>query len=300
MGTKNLPAKMYKSGSRHEKTLRFVFNDNSDRYISIAKALSEVNRVAYRDGLYYYISSVELQDAADGSTVDIFTLADTWLTKQSWIRGYQHWVKMNNRTSIPAAKYSDFKIRMTSGAPSGTLAVPESHGTADEWDLSKFIYDKTAENGGMGSADLYMVGNHTGSFPNITGYGLVKGYKDTRRNAGDITAADEPVPDAAQTDIMSLMGSDGHPEIVANKVDSGDLTPYDHDNFYGTTSSDLTRQFRLATGYGAGRATTIGGFCVPFGLMKVEASCDGEYSLTIKLTPGPYHGVYAERVFDDQ
>jgi len=300
MGTKNLPAKMYKSGQRTEKTLRFVFDDNNDRYLDLSKALSEVNRVAYRQGLYYYVSAVELQDAADGSTVDISVLPDTWVTKQSWIRGYQHWQKMNERSDIPVAKYSDFKIRMTQTVSSGTFATPEGHGSADEYALSKYIYDLAAESGSMGEADLFMVGAEQGQFPNITGYGLIRGYMNTRRNAGDINAADDPVPDAASADIMALTGSDGHPQIVANKVDSNDLTPYDHDNYYGASQGDLSRQFRLATGYGAGRATTIGGFCVPFGLMKVEATCDGEWSLTIKLTPGPYHGVYAERVFDDQ
>lgn len=300
MGIKNLPAKIYKSGQREELKLRFAFANNNDAYIDIAKALSEVNRKHYRQGLYYYIQSVELLDSADGSTVDISTLPDTWVAKNAWIRGYEHWNRINQRSPAPLAKYADFKIRMTSTSASGTVLTPDGHGTSDEWNKSEFNFNKDAETGQMGVASIYMTGGHTGGFPNVTGYGLITGYSETRRNAGDITSADDPIPAGAVTDILMVDGSDGHVEITASKIEENDLTPYDHDNYYGTASSDLTRQDRLATGYGAGRATKIGGFCVPFGLLMLEPNCDGSFSVTITMTPGPYHGVYAERVFDEQ
>jgi hypothetical protein len=298
--TRNLPAKKYSSGERTEKTIRFAFSSNSDVYIDLSKALGEVNRRSYRQGLYYYIQSVELQDATDGSTVDIYTIADNWLTKQAWIRGYQHWNRINERSEAPLSKYADFKIRMTQSGASATFAVPEGHGSADEYALSNFLYNKTAETGGMGSAAVYMCGTHDGAFPNVNGYGLINGYHKSRRNAGDIQTAVDPAADTISQDILVLDGSDGHPEITDAKVSENDLTPYDHDNAFGFSTSDLTRQYRLSTGSGAGRATTIPGFCVPFGLMKLDPACDGEWSLTVKLAPGPYHGVYAERVFDEQ
>lgn len=318
MGTKNLPAQKYSSGQRTEKTLRFLLDTGSNEttladqtvYIDLAKALSEVNRKHYRQGLYYYISSVELQDAMDGSTVDIETLCDNWVTKNAWIRGHQHWNRINARSAAPLAKYADFKIRMTSATASGTVQIPvqggngsannSSNGGADEWNRSEFKYNKTAEAGAMGSAAIYMAGDHTGSFPDVTGYGLVKGYSETRRNKGDITSGDEPIPTGATTDILLVDGSDGHPDLTLNKIEENDLTPYDHDDYYGTAAGDLTRQYRLTVGNGAARAATIQGFCVPLGLLKLTASAAGEYSITIKLTPGPYHGVYAERVYDEQ
>lgn len=300
MASKNLPAKKYSSGQRHERLLYIERTNNDDFFIDLAKMLSEVNRKHYRQGLYYYIQSIELQDNADGSTVDIFTIPDTWLTKQAWIRGYEHWQKMNGRTTLPAAKYADFKIRMTSDAVSATVVTPTGHGAADEWNLSEYIYDSDSEGGSMGNAPIYMLGPHQGSFPNITGYGLIKGYTSTRRNAGDITESVEPVPTGSAEDIMEISGSDGHPDISANKVDENDLTPYDHDNFFGGVGTDQVRQYRLSTGYGAGRATVTSGFCVPMGLMKVDPACSGTWSLSIKLAPGPYHGVYAERVYNEQ
>lgn len=300
MATKNLPAKIYKSGERTEKTLRFIASGNGTFYIDIAKALSEVNRRHYRQGLYYYVSAIELQDDEDGSTVDVSVIGDTWLTKQAWIRGYKHWNRINERSDAPLSKYADFKIRITSSALSATVLTPEGHGTADEWERSKFHYNKTAETGGMGVADIYMCGTHQGTFPNVTGYGLVNGYNRTRRNAGDINENVDPTDVNIETDILVLDGADGHPELTAAKTGENDLTPYDHDNLFGVSSSDVTRQFRLATSTGAGRAVIGGGFCVPFGLMKVEHQCDGEFSFMMKLVPGPYHGVYAERVYDDQ
>ena len=301
MASKNLPAKKYTSGQREEKILYFERDNNDTWYIDIAKALSEVNRKAYRQGLYYYVQSVELQDNADGSTVDIYTLPDTWLTKQAWIRGYTHWSEMMDKLDVPAAKYADFKIRMTSLSASLTLEVPHGHGTADEWNRSEFNYNKSEESGAQGTSSIYMCGPNAGSWPNTTGYGLITGYTNTRRNIGDIVEGTDPVPTAtAAEDILLLDNQDGHPQSTLQKIDDNDLTPYDHDNFYGVANGDLTRQFRLSTGFGAGRAATMGGFCAPLGLLKVDAACTGTYSVSLKLVPGPYHGVYAERVFDEQ
>ena len=63
----NLPAKKYKAGERTELSLRFVWNAGDGNttntiYIDLAKALSMVNRRAYRQGLYYYVASIEFSN----------------------------------------------------------------------------------------------------------------------------------------------------------------------------------------------------------------------------------------------
>jgi hypothetical protein len=46
---------------------------------------------------------------------------------------------------------------------------------------------------------------------------------------------------------------------------------------------------------------TMPGFCVPFGLLEVLTTASGGGSdngitVMIEMAPGPYHGVYAERL----
>ena len=306
--SKNLPAKKYDAGQRTEKMLRFAGNGDRTFYIDIAKALSEVNRKHYRQGLYYYVQNVEFIDTSSDSTLDIYTLADTWVTKNAWIRAYNAWQTQQHSVDLPQAKYSDFKIRMTSASASGTVDIPiqggdgsnnnTGTGGADEWNRSEIMYNKTAETGGMGGLVLYMTGGATGAGDSMTGYGLIEGYMNTRRNIGDITSADDPVPDAAQEDKLAIMGTDGHPEVASKLVTENDLTPYDHDDCYGTAADDLTRQFRLTTSDGL---SSVGpGFCAPLGLLKCVANVTGDFDIAVTLAPGPYHGVYAERVYDEQ
>ena len=87
----NLPAKKYKAGERTELSLRFVWNAGDGNttntvYIDLAKALSMVNRRAYRQGLYYYVASVEFSNGTE-AYAQINTLPDTWMTKQAWAVG---------------------------------------------------------------------------------------------------------------------------------------------------------------------------------------------------------------------
>ena len=292
---KNWPAKMYKKGQPAELMLRFETSGNTDFYIDLSKALGEINRKAMRQGLYYYIQNVEFQDTTDGATLDLYTLADTWYTRNAWIRGYNKWCEQQARSDAPFAKYADFKIRMTSATASGTVLTPQGHGAADEFNRSEFIYNKDGD-AGVGTAAIYMTGAHTGAYPNVTGYGLIQGYVSTRRNAGDINSSDDPIPSGANQDILISDGADGAGDVTTNKIEDNDLTPYDHDDMFGTAAGDLTRQFRLTTS-ALNRAVIGPGFCAPCGLLKFTTSgTSGNFSLQIRLVPGPYHGVYAERI----
>jgi len=292
---KNWPAKMYKKGQEAELMLRFETSSTSDWYIDLARALGEVNRKAYRQGLYYYIQSVEFQEATDGAALDIYTIADTWVTRNAWIRGYNKWCELNDKANVPFAKYADFKVAMTSDAGSKTVQTPQGHGSADEYNLSNYIYNKDGD-AGIGNAEIYFVGPHTGAFPNVTGYGLVTGYAKTRRNAGVIDLTNEPIPNDADEDILVNDSADGSTVVTNSKISENDLTPYAHADHFGTAVGDLTRQFRLTTST-LNRAVMGPGFCVPCGLLKVSPSgTSGAYSLQIRLVPWPYNGVYAERI----
>ncbi len=149
----NLPAKKYKAGERTERTLRFAWdagNDGGTKYIDLAKSLSTLNRRAYRQGLYYYVSSAYF---INGSTahVQINTLPDTWMTKVAWARGYKKWSRMNREAangsgSMIYPKYHDFKTQMVNGSTIMDCVNADLGGgsptvvtyTSDDWVISKF------------------------------------------------------------------------------------------------------------------------------------------------------------------
>ena len=61
----NYPAKKYKKGTPVQTRLSFEFTGSQTKYIDLAQALSAVNRRLYRQGLYYYVNSIELYDSSN-------------------------------------------------------------------------------------------------------------------------------------------------------------------------------------------------------------------------------------------
>ena len=209
MGSTNLPAKMYSSGERTQRVLRFEINDGNSgtKYIDLAKALSLVNRKMYRQGCYYYVSGIEFADngATDGSTLDVITAPDNWVTKNSWIRGYQKWNEINDKVDVENPKYHDFKIMLDSTDPSAATLLPNGIGTQsftqDEWILSTYNLPDTG-NSNYVSMGISLMGNHVGSFPDQTRYSLIKGYGNTRNRIS--IRSDQPAPDVAAEDVLML------------------------------------------------------------------------------------------------
>ena len=60
MAGANLPSKKYTKSSPTVTRLSFECNGGSTEYIDVAKALSIINRKFARQGVYYYVNSVEL------------------------------------------------------------------------------------------------------------------------------------------------------------------------------------------------------------------------------------------------
>ena len=83
----------------------------------------------------------------------------------------------------------------------------------------------------------------------------------------------------------------------------GDEPPYDHNIMTGANSSEETVSKAIVrTGLGGAALARAPGFCAPLGLLQVNvsdfqaASSVGLVELIIKMVPGTYNGVYAERI----
>lgn len=313
----NLPAKKYKAGERTVTRLHFKWNAGEDggaKYIDIAKALSQVNRRAYRQGLYYYVSKATFSNNGV-AYCQVNTLMDNWITKAAWTRGFKMWSKMNRKATqdMPGLiypKYHDFKVMMhpNSGTTLNAAYGNQTSSTeysSDDWVISDFVTEDPvdADPRNTDTFTSHMLGAHTGSAGSWTSVGLIRSLNDVWRYD---PAEGVPSLDAdADTDPIANLFDDGDnfDDVRLNLDQDNDEPPYNHDVMPGASSTDeQTMAALMRTSAGAGAYVSAPGFCAPFGLLEVfvtdfgAGESIGDVELTLDLVPGTYHGVYAERV----
>ena len=330
MARANLPAKKYKKSNPTQIRLSFEGMGSITTYIDIARALSAINRKFYRQGLYYYVNSVEIYNN-EQSVFDIMTLPDTWVTKNAWNRGFQLFQKMNSMVDDPITnmgrpKYHDFKVYMTNehraaaqnGLTQHLNMLPYTHypgatnamvhGSLGEWDYSQFVSadsdgDIDGETIGQQADNFYvhMVGTHSGSSDNWTSVGLIKSYAESRVTVTPAEPNDQQVDNTDPLiNIFDFSSEEQMNDIIDLLKTENDQPPYDLNSYVGedvSTGGGLTQVARIGTEVGLGRVGKAAGFCAPMGLIAVDVSdADTAWRLVLNLAPGTYHGVYAERV----
>lgn len=305
MAGANLPAKKYKKTSPTSLRLCFEGSGNTTRFIDVARALSVINRKFYRQGVYYYVNSVELYNNED-AYIDLHTCPDNWVTKNSWNMGFRMFQKMNAQVDTPRPKYHDFKVKMSNLQTEANTFDPETFGingaftshAPDEWQFSKFTTLKS-DGGDSDMFEVHVLGPHVGSEGNWTSIGLIESYENSR-----------PIPDGSGSPIidddndtdpmLNLFDASGDHamEDIRKELDAAnDLTPYDANNYIGSGNTEQMQHVaRLATSVTTGRVAKASGFCAPFGLICVDPQSTATgYRIVINLAAGTYHGVYAER-----
>lgn len=316
----NLPAKKHKAGQRTETRLHFKMDvGNGGSYlIDIAKALSQVNRRAYRQGLYYYASKVTFSN--NGVAYASFNTAmDNWVTLQAWKRGYRQWSKMNRKAmaDLPGAitpKYHDYKISLQS-SPALSDALDVSYGqlgatggyTSDDWEQSVYVTEDPPDSDPRNTDSFiaHLVGPHTGAADgtNWTSVGLIRSLDDSWPRLPE--EGNPSLDGDADTDPLANLfdAGDNYDDVRLNLDTDNDEAPYNNNVMPGSASTtELQCRAILRTGTGAGSLVSAPGFCIPFGLLNVvftdfdESGNIGDVEVTIDIVPGTYHGVHAERV----
>lgn len=320
MAGANLPAKKYKKTSPTQTRLSFEFVGGQTAFIDIAQALSAINRKFYRQGVYYYVNSVEVYNNSTG-VVDLHTAPDTWVTKNAHNRGFQIFQKMNRLVGSPLSavkpKYHDFKVFLNDLHRQSGSALPALHNIngnpgqsqlVDDWVYSQFVSaDSDGDFNAAGTAlnqeadNFYghLLGPHSGNSDNWTSIGLIKSYAETRGTVNSET------PDDANVDItdpllnlFDMSSEEQVNDIVQNLLDDNDNPPYNYNQYSGEAASSLQQVARIGTEIGVGRVGRASGFCVPFGLLCVDPwglPQGDEFRVVLNLAVGTYHGVYAER-----
>lgn len=312
---KNYAAKKYKKGTPSQIRLSFEMPaDRSTQFIDIARALSSINRRAVKQGHYFYVQSVELYDNAD-STVNIMTIPDTWVTRAAYRRAKGIYDMMNQKalmtvgSGIPG-KYHDFRVFMSDLHRTTGSKDASTHGLNDvsldvqvnDWDYSEFV---TADPSGGAPADEFfghMIGPEATSAGQLDSIGIIESYGRTRATVH----SDNPNMNNLDLTDQLLNMFDSYEEtqndIISNLESANERPPYDLDVYVGQDALSYQHQQRLVTSTQFGRVAHGGGFCAPLGLICVDPlPLEGgqdptTYRIVINLTPGPYHGVYAERM----
>jgi hypothetical protein len=306
MAGANLPAKKYSKTSPTVTRLAFESTGSGTKYIDIARALSIINRKFYRQGVYYYVNSVELYNNSDG-VVDLHTCPDTWVTKNAHQRGFKLFQKMNAQVDTPRPKYHDFKVKMRSDQTDANTMDPDVYNinsantsmAPDEWLFSKFATMKS-DGGAADNFTVHILGPHLGSDGNRDSIGLIKSYAETRaqppsQGQPDLQSSGHVDPLAT---LFDASGDHALEDIMDNLDDDNDQTPYDADSYLGESGAHMQHVARLTTTPTIGRVAKSSGFCAPFGLICVDAqnlAGDDNWRVVINLAAGTYHGIYGER-----
>ena len=337
---KNDPSYKKRMTSTHtaaERFLRFqvVHPGNSgetSHYIDIAKELSKLNRRMYRQGKVYRIANISItsRNTVDG-LVSFSTAPDTWVSRNSWIRGFELWNDMNKQALNlqPARKsqWHDFKVYLSDSHR--TASAARKPGVLDngnnayvdgEWVYSEYISPDGVANG-TDAFKAHLVGDHNGSPSAWASVSLIRSYAEARASV----QASVPLIDSGGDDdpLLNLFDDGTQVDEIAQNLDSyGDVPPYAWDatdvgeNYPGSSLNGpkpIVRRLAAIgtpdTRQGAGvegvAAPTVmlPGFDAMCGLVEIETqsqnragafrSGDDIIDIVIELAPGKYKGVAA-------
>jgi hypothetical protein len=313
MAGANLPAKKYKKKSPTITRLSFEFDGGSTQFIDIARALSILNRKFYRQGVYYYVNSVEIYNDETG-VVDLHTLPDNWITKNAHQRGFKLFQKMNAMVDDVSSgfrpKYHDFKVFMSNRHYQAGSASPRLYDinaatsgplNPDDWIYSKFVSADDDHNGAANADEfnVHMLGGHNGSTGIWNSIGLIRSYQDSRATVQITDPQDTPTsmaPIDPLINVFDFSSEEQMNDIIENLDADNDNTPYDVDNYIGRMDASMQHVARIGTEVGVGRVGRAAGFCAPFGLICVDPhGVNTAFRVVLNLAVGTYHGVYAER-----
>lgn len=309
-----------KGPQRADLVLNFALTAPTN-YISIPMALSMINRKLFSSNYTYAVESVTLfTTTASNPDIRIQTIPDNWPSRNSLVKAYHLWKDMRGKVLDQnpslAGTWSDFKpafdkdhtIAWQAGTP-GLRPIDGNYvlmAPAAEWEQAQIVMPQHDVDPATGTPDpaithyLHVLGDDDAASASL---GIIKGYASTRATV-HLEDPDDSEFDASNWMITLFDEGSADPELAANVTESNDRPPYDQDDYPGTGTNMANGQFQgylscmydVATG-AAKSSDSIGGFLAPAGLIKtVSTSTAGTEFLQIRLVPGSYKGVAAERL----
>lgn len=283
---------------------------NGTFYIDLARAVSEVNRRAYRQGRQWMVAGITFASTGTGQIV-LNKIPVTWMASNAWEKTFRAWDKQQMDAIKEAGaesavgKFRDFKIGLHDShyAAKGTnldLRPIDSLGNQynqGEWDWSEITLPNA---GGPGVAVDYSLVMCGGQGANTRA--MIRDYGQSRARV-EASTPDEGDPQNTFFADMFDVGS-SNADVIANATDRNDDAPYDRFNYPGGSSNGpglhihgFANIVAQTTGTALGvDVTQMHGGCFPCGLMEVnwtETENNANLVVQVHLVPGPYRGYLA-------
>jgi hypothetical protein len=172
----------------------------------------------------------------------------------------------------------------------------DPHANVTDWDYANLhTMDPDGNNAPSDEFTVMLLGSHQGSDNSWDAVSLIESYVNSKRHPGAHQQPKLLEEDMESDPLINMFDiSDTADDVLEDLQDFNDQPPYDQDGYYSDT-------IMRAQGHAfaqAGGNLMLPGFCVPFGLLEVLTTCGGDNTVKvlIEMAPGPYHGVYAERI----
>ena len=222
----------------------------TDNYISLSQVASILNRRFYRAGLDWAVAGFEIISGGGTGEVAIWKIPETWVARNSWIKGYHVWSEMNQKaleeSDSVKAKFTDFKVFMDADHHSAGLAanlLPNdasgATATPGEWEMSKVVNPDTTTPGTSDNFEIVWTG---ANFPGVGSSGLnavslIEGYAASRglpdiqdpNTPGDATDASGATPENWMQSIFNE-GTTQDSLVLSDLTTENDQAPYPFEN----------------------------------------------------------------------
>lgn len=258
----------------------------ANAFADVGSLLSKVNHRLYRQSRYYECSVTIDSNVADGTTVDVYALADTWWTQKSLQLAKQAWDESNAEEKMmlngKVARWNDFRVQAGLSGFGGLNPIQFSRVTLAN---VPFVTGEFEDSTVVDQAGVTR--NFTWGVGTATSYSLMDEY-----NATGNTSADPQNPaTGAYTGLLPNLEAGA----AAALQDDGNLPPYDANNYgsgywvkVGTIHLASGRQ-RLSTGY----------FTAPCGLIALtNVGFLDNPDIQIEIKAGDYKGVKAPSILE--
>lgn len=320
-----------------ERMLEFILPAGEYTVIDTMWALSRLNRRAYRQGFEVAYDKAEIfqTDAGSEAYVTVSRLPNTWVTVNSWVKGYHMWKeqqdeKLEETDSFSTrAAYRDFKIcynyehlvgekdgvtvNTIDAIQSDTLSLAAAQAIDTSvlmsWEYSEFVVPNVS--GGPGNTIEYygyMIGDDA-----VPGKGLIKAYAESRarpfnREPSTVGETNVNIPPGGLYAEMQDVG-EMDVEIRDNIRYKNDEPPY---LLCGTNTEFEMYPFGTNNGNYDGitfdtlivRASSIlstdatGPFTALCGLLWFYNGGGANTTLRLHVSPGPYKGIMARSMLE--
>ena len=299
-------------------TLNFDIGQSNVNYLDLAKALSEVNRRFYRQGMNYAVAGFRFGYVGnDSPTVRVSCLPNTWPVGASWHKFFSKWQEQQNEAlkasgSLEAkSRYNDFKIYFDRFMKTSTNLRPISPGGFTTNAASEFFHEGewqysnvVVPNDGGVAGNSVEYGVHMIGDAGTQQVGMIEDYSLSR----NLPFSPDPNAPDIDTSILSKMFDKGGEmtDVVENAIDKNDDVPYELEDYPfgslnpGTIGVNIHREIQFT-------ATTIGNFqnmdgtMVPCGLIQITQNLDSTtdntntwLTMQVFLVPGNYRGYLAQ------